>query len=319
MESLNLHTLANSLPTAQQNAEKELTNNFKAAALSITTLYRSSRKNSKRAYNAGYAAACQDLLTMIQQGVSLSPNPSAPSHDPDHGGLTIGRVMDWTEARLEAIRSREEEEDEEEEREREREGGGKSQPIPVVGNVPKVDTKPPRVPVASVPRTKAPTPPQATSLPTPSSPRSSQPQPSAPSSPSPPPPAALRPIQRPIRSRGSAKADLIPGSMDFANGPSTSESDTIPIPIAAGAKRRHAMMMMLDSAPSAVSIDSSVAHPPPMGGNNLNSASGSRRRTRSSRHGHAPPQNQNFSLIAPPADAMEVEEDGRERKRVARR
>jgi len=29
MESLNLHTLASSLPTAQQNAEKELANNFK--------------------------------------------------------------------------------------------------------------------------------------------------------------------------------------------------------------------------------------------------------------------------------------------------
>ena len=29
MESLNLHTLASSLPTSQQNAEKELANNFK--------------------------------------------------------------------------------------------------------------------------------------------------------------------------------------------------------------------------------------------------------------------------------------------------
>ena len=34
--------------------------------------------------------------------------------------MTIGRVMDWTEARLEAIRATEEEEEEEEEREKER-------------------------------------------------------------------------------------------------------------------------------------------------------------------------------------------------------
>lgn len=34
--------------------------------------------------------------------------------------MTIGRVMDWTEARLEAIRTTEEEEEEEEEREKER-------------------------------------------------------------------------------------------------------------------------------------------------------------------------------------------------------
>jgi hypothetical protein len=91
-----------------------------AAALSITTLYRSSRQNSKRAYNAGYAAACQDLLTMIQQGVSLDPTGSS---DAEGGGMTIGRVMDWTEARLEAIKSREEEEDEDEEREKEKERG----------------------------------------------------------------------------------------------------------------------------------------------------------------------------------------------------
>jgi hypothetical protein len=144
MESLNLNTLASSLPTAYQNAEKDLANNFRgkyistpffcqrsnsclAAALSITTLYRSSRQNSKRAYNAGYAAACQDLLTMIQQGVSLDPSGSS---DAEGGGMTIGRVMDWIEARLEAIKSREEEEEEDEEREKEKERGRQ----PPVGN-----------------------------------------------------------------------------------------------------------------------------------------------------------------------------------------
>lgn len=61
---------------------------------------------------------------MIQQGVSvggLGTSTSDSSPDADNDGMTIGRVMDWTEARLEAIKAQEEEEDEEEEREREKE------------------------------------------------------------------------------------------------------------------------------------------------------------------------------------------------------
>ncbi|THU84316.1 hypothetical protein K435DRAFT_406146 [Dendrothele bispora CBS 962.96] len=118
MESLNLNTLATSLPTPYQNAEKDLLNNFKAAALSITTLYRSSRSASKRAYNAGYAAACNDLLMMIQQGVSVGGIDASESGSSSESGMTIGKVMDWIEARMEAIKSREEEEDEEEEKEK---------------------------------------------------------------------------------------------------------------------------------------------------------------------------------------------------------
>ena len=95
-----------------------------AAAQSITTLFRSSKKAAKRAYNEGYAAACQDLLSFIQQGVSASDigqSPTASSSAVEGGGMTIGRVMDWTEARMEAIKAREEEEDEEEEREKSKE------------------------------------------------------------------------------------------------------------------------------------------------------------------------------------------------------
>lgn len=84
--------------------------------MSITTLYRSSKRTSKRAYNAGYAAACQDLLLMIQQGVS-----AGETSDVDGGSVTIGRIMDYVEARLEAIKSREEEEDEDDEKDKERE------------------------------------------------------------------------------------------------------------------------------------------------------------------------------------------------------
>ena len=41
--------------------------------------------------------------------------PSGSSHAVEGGGMTIGRVMDWTEVRVDAIKTREEEEDEDEE------------------------------------------------------------------------------------------------------------------------------------------------------------------------------------------------------------
>ena len=52
---------------------------------------------------------------MIQQGVSVGD-----TSDADGRGMTIGRIMDYLEARLEAIRSREEEEEEDDEKERDR-------------------------------------------------------------------------------------------------------------------------------------------------------------------------------------------------------
>lgn len=114
--------------------------------MSITTLYRSSRKNSKRAYNAGYAAACQDLLNFIQQGVSASDigqSPSSASHDVEGGGMTIGKVMDWTEARVDAIKAREEEEEEEDE---EREKRPAPSVPPSVAVAPKSEVRKPEVP-----------------------------------------------------------------------------------------------------------------------------------------------------------------------------
>lgn len=44
------------------------------------------------------------------------------------GGMSIGRVMDWVEARLEAVRSREEEEEEDEEREKTTKDNGSAKP-----------------------------------------------------------------------------------------------------------------------------------------------------------------------------------------------
>ena len=161
MESLNLNALAGSLPTSNlANAEKELLNNFrgilsllrcpiaitlrrlthhsstffstpKAAAMSITNLYRSSRATSKRAYNSGYAAACADLLQMIQQGVSDSETPP-----------TIGRVMDWVEARLEAVRAREEEEDEEDEENASKKDGGQATKLRASSTLPRPSSAP---------------------------------------------------------------------------------------------------------------------------------------------------------------------------------
>lgn len=78
-------------------------------------------------------------------------------------------------------------------------------------------------------------------------------------------------------------------------------------------------MMMLDSASSPVDLSISAESSPGNAGTSAGSGSsaitGGRRRTRSMRthgHGHAGGNQQS-------AEAMDVEEDGRERKRVTRR
>jgi hypothetical protein len=59
-------------------------------------------------------------MIMIQQGVSAGG--IAPSdHNAHSGEMTVGRILDWIEARMEAVKSREEEEDEDEERDKDRE------------------------------------------------------------------------------------------------------------------------------------------------------------------------------------------------------
>ncbi|KAJ4470705.1 hypothetical protein C8J55DRAFT_479303 [Lentinula edodes] len=361
--SLNLTTLASSLPSPYQNAEKDLLNNFKAAALSITTLYRSSRNASKRAYNAGYASACNDILLMIQQGVSVegiehtqnhgsSETGSATPSSSQGEGMTIGKVMDWIEARMEAIKSREEEEDEEEERERERERATTS-----TANIAGPAT-------AANPSVKS-----VTASKPPIQPKSAREQlitnhasdlPGQSQSPSPP-PATLRQAQRAhnksTRTQTQVKGDsslpsspLVPSvdrsalpnpttfgfvSDDHTVFPSVASSsppllstltpfpDHVPA-VTAGAKRRHAVMMMLDSSStssSPASVGSSTSTPsgtPPLIHSHL--GVGSRRRTRSTRStNHSLGLNVNLGLAS---EAMDVEEDGpggRERKRVARR
>ena len=72
---------------------------------------------------------------MVQQTVSDSETP--PS---------IGRVMDWVEARLEAIRAREEEEDEEDEEsaasKKEREGQGQTGRLKASSSLPRANSAP---------------------------------------------------------------------------------------------------------------------------------------------------------------------------------
>ncbi|KAF5386474.1 hypothetical protein D9757_005941 [Collybiopsis confluens] len=359
--SLNLNTLASSLPTPYQNAEKELLNNFKAAALSITTLYRSSRNASKRAFNAGYASACNDILLMIQQGVSVegiqqNHGSSGPRSDPnppfdaEGQGMTIGKVMDWIEARMEAIKSREEEEDEEEEKERERANPNASNSASASSS--KSVSRPSKAPNNKHTREQDPT--QSTSNPATNPPLQSHSdsQPASPSLPPTTPRQSQRLPNKHSRAHTQSKGEpsISPGpqlpSLDGAFIPSstfdfvpadhaafptmTSSSPPLsvsavspfsPLPdnvsaVAAGAKRRHAVMMMLDSssAPSSFSSGGSSSSTPSASPGFAHA--GSRRRTRSARN-----NNQNLGLnVGVASEAMDIEEDGgRERKRVARR
>jgi hypothetical protein len=82
---------------------------------------------------------------MIQQGVSDSETPP-----------TIGRVMDWVEARLEAVRAREEEEEEEDEESANKKDGqvgklkaGSTSNLPRANSAPAVPQQPPREQVSS--------------------------------------------------------------------------------------------------------------------------------------------------------------------------
>ncbi|KAJ7698721.1 hypothetical protein B0H17DRAFT_1050535 [Mycena rosella] len=283
-ESLNLNSLVSSLPSHSLNpsAEKELLENFKAAALSITTLYRTSKLLPKRAYNAGYAAACRDLMEMLQLGVSDS-HTLVTDRNQEEAGMTIGRVMDWVEARLDAVRCREEEEDEEDERER---GSHRS-------SAPQASSHRPNAPAHKPSPSPPPPPSRATAgTGTSSPPRSSIPLKATHT------PPQLKPNPSP-----TIVAAPIPPT-DFHVPMSFPFLENIPLPVT-GSKRRHAVMMMPPPISSPQSTPSSSSSPVPA----------QRRRTRSTR-GVFPPYN--HGQIAD--GMMDVEEDGgRERKRVARR
>ncbi|KAJ7723435.1 hypothetical protein B0H16DRAFT_1895857 [Mycena metata] len=238
-ESLNLNSLVSSLPAHSLNAssEKELLDNFKAAALSITTLYRSSRHASKRAYNAGYAAACRDLMEMLQLGVSDS-HTLVPDRNQE-AGMTIGRVMDWVEARLDAVRCREEEEDEEDERER---GSHSSAPTTSGSNRPSPPAR--KVPVAITAALARDGRTILSSAPCDATQVNAQP-----------PAAQAAPLNR--RHSPVPPSDFhvpVPVSFPFL--------ENVPPPVA-GSKRRHAVMMLPPPTSSPQSTSSSSSSPLP--------------------------------------------------------
>jgi len=95
MDSLSL--LQESLPNAKLvSAERDMSNDFKAAAQSLASFYKSSRQTVKHAHDAGYAACLQDMLQFIQTGLS-----TAAAEDDAMG---VARVMDWVEGQLERFR-----------------------------------------------------------------------------------------------------------------------------------------------------------------------------------------------------------------------
>jgi len=198
--------------------------------------------------------------------------------------MTIGKVMDWTEARVDAIKAREEEEEEDEEREKDKDRSPPSVAPPVaVQNAPKSEVK-----KAGVPHRPKDT-------------------------------TTISPIPN---SAGGLLAEQFPSSTS-----SGTFSET-PILIGTGAKRRHAVMMMLDSSSAPISITdpTSVASSPGAGSMNAGTYMGStgsnfgKRRTRSSRNfGQIQSQNQNINVIQVSPEPMDIEEELRERKRVTRR
>lgn len=113
-----------------------------AAALSLTTLYRSSQQSGKNHYDAGYDAgyltALDDLLSVIQHGVSASTDAAVTSECAHENGMSIGRVMDWIEARSEAIRMKaKDQEDDEDDSEKK---AGAPPRTPVEDNTPNINT-----------------------------------------------------------------------------------------------------------------------------------------------------------------------------------
>ncbi|RDX43335.1 hypothetical protein OH76DRAFT_1410251 [Lentinus brumalis] len=259
--------------------------------MSLTTLYRSSKTASKRAYNAGYASACHDLLNMIQQGVSTEADPSRE--------VTIGRIMDYIEARLEAIKAREEEEDEEEERVT-KGVAGPSAPKP----------KPASPTPASSPVTRREQ--MVTAPPTPYTPSmldTSRPY-ASPALASPTPSVLpLRPMSAPFQSISRAsKSRLMPSinPKELSSVPPTPVSFPYDAPAVAD--------VTVQSTPTETSMPlkrrrEDASH---SGSEAAGTVAGtSRRRTRSNRGENQPSAGQ--------GEAMDVEEEGPQRKRVARR
>ncbi|WRT64942.1 uncharacterized protein IL334_001882 [Kwoniella shivajii] len=90
---MDLSTLGSTLPPGLADAERDMGDKFRAAALSITNLYKSSLGYTKQAYNVGYSAALADVLSTVQSSIGAGQNAEQ----------TLSRMMDWADARQAAI------------------------------------------------------------------------------------------------------------------------------------------------------------------------------------------------------------------------
>jgi hypothetical protein len=240
---------------------------------------------------------------MIQQGVSASESAaSGPAMD-------VGRIMDWVDARLAAIRAREEEEEEDEEKERERQAP-RSKPAPVPAAAPRKRTSPPTP--APAHRSSSPSIPASSA---PSSSRSMQPPASVPST-----PRTLKPrmttITPSVTPLDSPSSPLLPSVQPIFSLPVVSSD----VPINIGQKRRHALLSLSDT-PSPDGMNMAISAPATPGGTVPGGLV--RRRVRGLTRGSGtltPSAAANASRPeTPDTSMMDVEDEGRERKRVARR
>ncbi|KZT58164.1 hypothetical protein CALCODRAFT_495248 [Calocera cornea HHB12733] len=83
---MDMSKLRDNLPAGgRTDAERDLTNDFKAAALSITKLYKSSLAASVSAWSAGYQAALSELLEKLD------------------GPIAMDDIREWARTRIDAI------------------------------------------------------------------------------------------------------------------------------------------------------------------------------------------------------------------------
>lgn len=114
---MDLSSLSTTLQTpsssdARLDAETALTRDFRAAALVLTQFYKSSLSTSNQAYSAGYKACLEEIQGHIQASLSVPHGD-----DRENAGRTLGRLMDWIEARQEAFKLQAEDEQEDQQRE----------------------------------------------------------------------------------------------------------------------------------------------------------------------------------------------------------
>ncbi|KAL7418633.1 hypothetical protein Q5752_007091 [Cryptotrichosporon argae] len=98
---MDLSSLDSTLPPGLAEAERDMGDKFRSAAMAMTTLYKSSLGHAKQAYQAGYSAALADVLSMVQSSIAASEDTSS----------TLSRLMDWAEARQTAITSLDDDDD----------------------------------------------------------------------------------------------------------------------------------------------------------------------------------------------------------------